>query len=560
MYLPDIKEGKKKPTAPIWLGVPGEVHFHSILELPKNYTPELPKKIDLKEDFAEYHAEYLVTNGALVTDRRLAFVTAEIPVSEYEKYAAFRKQVNDDRDLLISLSTPSNRKDNSSEEGANAVDNSMEEMRRAVWAVPASSDAVAAQYEKDARDAMLRNDFNAATESLRAAVNKDPKFARAWLWLGSMLASRFQQDAAVEAYQNAVSADPSRAISYKLLGFSLMSANKYEEAVSAWQSLIKIAPEDHDGEANLGNALKALKRYSEAASALEAAIKLMPDKVSLQLGLADAYLGAGDAEKARTAFQQAIKLDPSPVVLNDIAYELAEKNIDLNVAKTYSERAVSAEEEASGKLQISALKSSDLDQTQRLATFWDTLGWIYFRLNDLAGAEKYLTSAWQLSQSTIVGLHLGRVYERQGKKAAALNIYQLARSAVPFRITRPGSFTPRRDDSRLDANIKRLGGKQDSRFAGDLSQMRTYKLPKIISGTGSAEFLVLLGPGKKVESKFVSGDDALKSANKNISTVKFSFALPNDTARVAWSGLLGCYPHSGCAIVMMISNPSFQFR
>jgi hypothetical protein len=61
MYLPDIKEGKKKSTAPIWLGVPGEVHFHCTVELPKDYTPELPNKVDVKEEFAEYHAEYPVT-------------------------------------------------------------------------------------------------------------------------------------------------------------------------------------------------------------------------------------------------------------------------------------------------------------------------------------------------------------------------------------------------------------------------------------------------------------------------------------------------------------------
>src|SRR5947207_10233998 len=106
----------------------------------------------------------------------------------------------------------------------------MNEMRRIIWELRSSDDPVAAQYENDARDALTRNDIDSAIASLRSAVDKDPKFARGWLLLGSVLSARSQQDAAVEAYHNAVSADPSRAISYKLLGFGLMSLRKFEEA------------------------------------------------------------------------------------------------------------------------------------------------------------------------------------------------------------------------------------------------------------------------------------------------------------------------------------------
>ncbi len=44
----------------------GEVHFESRVELPKGYSPEIPGNLDLKEDFAEYHASYSVKDGTLI--------------------------------------------------------------------------------------------------------------------------------------------------------------------------------------------------------------------------------------------------------------------------------------------------------------------------------------------------------------------------------------------------------------------------------------------------------------------------------------------------------------
>jgi tetratricopeptide (TPR) repeat protein len=357
-------------------------------------------------------------------------------------------------------------------------------MGQSIWALPASEDSVAAQYESDARTSMMRNDIDSAIGSLRSAVNKDPKFARAWLLLGSMLGARLQSDESIESFHNAVSADPTRAISYKLLGFGLMSARQYENAVGTWQSLIKLAPNDEDAQANLGLAFLSLKRYGDAASALESAIKILPDKVTLHLSLASSYLNAGDTIKAHGAFERAIKLDSSPMVLNEVAYELAEKNFDLDSARDYSEKAVRTEEEAAGSTTLANIKGSDINHAQTLSAYWDTLGWVYFRLNDLPRAERYVKAAWRVSQSPVIGEHLGRIYEKQGKRLAAVHIYQLAHSAGPLRVAiRPVS--PISDTGNdVDNDLKRLGGKPDTgKTVTELSLMRTFRLPRIVKGS-----------------------------------------------------------------------------
>jgi tetratricopeptide (TPR) repeat protein len=392
----------------------------------------------------------------------------------------------------------------------------------------------------------MQNDPESGISALRSAVEKDPKFARAWLLLGSVLSAKREQDGATDAFRKAVSADPTQAVSYKFLGFALMAARKFEEANSVWQRLVLIAPHDTDAKANLGSSESALKHYSEAASAFQAAVELSPSKVSLRVMLGGAYLEAGSPDKAKAAFQEAIKLDPSSTVLNDIAYELAEKNLDLDIAKEYSERAVLQEEQSSVQLQVDGIKSADLERTVKLSMFWDTLGWIYFRMNDFEHAEKYLRTAWVISQSPTIGQHLGRVYEQRHQKQLAVHTYQLALSSAPTGV----------ESAEIRENLRRLGGTSDTyKGASELSEMRMVHLPRIAKGTAQGEFFIVVGPGLQTDAKFISGTESLKASGHTIAAAKFNVALPDDNpARLVFRAVVGCYPYSGCSAVMMTTS------
>src|SRR5438132_5111828 len=54
-----------------------------------------------------------------------------------------------------------------------------------------------------------------------------------------------------------------------------------------------------------------------------------------------------------------------------------------------------------------------MQHTHRLGMYWDTLGWIYFRMGTLDQVEKYLSAAWNLLQDPVIGDHLGQLYEKQ---------------------------------------------------------------------------------------------------------------------------------------------------
>jgi len=187
------------------------------------------------------------------------------------------------------------------------------------------------------------------------------------------------------------------------------------------------------------------------------------------------------------------------------------------------------------------IQKADLQLPLTIGAYWDTLGWIYFKMGDLARAESYLNSAWQLGQDGLVGDHLGQVYEKQQKLAAALHMYNLALEANPRLEETPSRIR----------NLAHVPLPKNQISAGEeLKLMRTIKLPAIIKEGATADFDVLLVAGGKIEgTNFVSGSELLRHAGQNLEKGLFEESFPpNSTARLPRRGLLSC-SDSGCSFV-----------
>jgi len=522
----------EKPDHPILLGAVGEIRLESKVELPKGYTAQLPKNVDLNESYAEYHASYTIKDGVLQTERRLLLKNCEVPLDKYEAYKSFAKAVSDDHEVYVGLLqthlTPAT-------------------YAQAIWALPYSENSEAALAYEKAREEYKKNDSEAEVESLRHAVELDPKFTRAWLWMAEILVYRREPQQAIEALHSAITNDPQQTLTYKGLGFTLMNMRKFEDAIAVWQQLVKIAPTDADGPEYLAAALLASKRYAEAAAATESAIKLAPDQSYLYDQLGSAYIQSGNDEKALAAYKKALEMDSRPVILNDIGYELADANKQLPMALEYAKKAVQREEEASAKIKLSDLKREDLGHTTSLAAFWDTLGWVYFRMGDYAHAEKYLYSAWCLTEGSTEGDHLGQVYEQEHRKQEAIRMYRLSLAAA-----RDGG-----DTSETRTRLEHLGGViKTGRFGEngteELNKLRTFHLERITSDAVSAEFFISFAQGGKVDDvKFISGSDKLKSADKSIRASDVKVPFPDDgPAHLVRRGVVGCYSITGCTLVL----------
>lgn len=529
--LPEIGEDDKTPPHSIWLGSPEEIHSTSEVELPKGYSAQLPKPVDLDLSFAEYHSSSSFKDGVLTTDRRIIFKRRELLVSDYDSYKKFSKRVTDDRDVYVSLYTGAKPPTKASS------------YQEDIWKLPYSTNHEAAGLYDEARNDFTRNDVAAEISSLRRAVELDPKFARAWLWLGEIYKYKQDFDSAVTSYRKGIEADPQQPVGYKVLGLAFSGKAQFDEALPVLRQLVQLAPEDAEAQSLLGSTLLKLKRNPEAVTALEAAAKLSPLEAGIQTALGGAYLSFGDDAKALTAYQAALAQDPSQPMYNDVAYAMATAGKLLPTALEYARKAVAEEEEASLKLKLSELTVDDLPHTVRLAAFWDTLGWVYFQQGNFAQAEKFLNASWMLSQHAEVADHLRRVYEKQHKTQAAARMQRFVVPAAPGSAAAAAKLNPQA--ASLNFNNP------------DLVNLRITKLDRFTKGTSSTEMFLLLAwdPAasefKVADWKAIPGSDKLHPSPQVMNSIHFKLSSPDSApAHVVRRGILGCYEYTGCSIVL----------
>jgi len=556
IILPAPGDEELLPLGPSWLGPLTDIQFSSRVELPGGYRPELPAAVHLKQDFAQFDATYEFKDGKLISVRHFKTLLREVPANEREEYMQFVKAVLDDYGAFIPLLSGSGSSvaagsKNTNLNAASALKN-----------LPDSPNEEATRLENEARDEMAKQNVQGAISSLYRAVSADPKFARAWVILGSLLLMQKQMDAGMDAFHKAMAADPAQPAVRKVLGIDLMANSQFEAAVPVWQDFVKAYPDDVDGPANLGACFLQLKRYSEAATAYETAVKISGDRANLQASLGSAYLLAGERDKAAAAFSKLADVDPGGNYFNDAAYQMANADLKLPLALDYAKKAVRAAEEESQKITLPDLKVEDLKKIQKVAAYWDTLGWVDERMSNLEEAEQYLQAAWKLTQDGVVAGHLCHLYKRTHKVELAIEMCRLAVHRIPM----SEGLALSQYKSEMDAaqeNLDHLtAGAAKSKSAADATDVtireRTFKLARFLPGTESAEFFLLLasdGKSKtfKVEDvKFIDGSDKMKLQGKQLKSIDFHVPAPSDVpTRFVWRGILGCYQYTGCSFVLL---------
>ena len=536
--LPTVNDEQLGGKTPLWLGSPGEWQQESRIELPKGYSPQLPPPLKLKEDYAEFESSSEMHEGVLVTKRHLVLKSREVSPAQLKGYKAFQKAISDDEFTYIPLTTPTDL----ASAAATPILRGADFLRKAFSELPNSTNADALQAESSGRESMRAGDLPSAIGEMKHAVDLDPKFTRAWIELGVIYVGTQQKTTSLEVFQKAVAADPKQVLPYKILAFAYADAKDRAQAIATWQKLQTLAPDDRDVAPNLGGLYMAEKRYKEAAALFEAFAKANPYNAYAQMNLGLALLRSDNSTQGLAALHKALEIDSGAEMLNNVAYEMAEAGTSLSEALGYSQRSIKQLEELSQKVDLDNVQKEDLQRPLSISAYWDTLGWIYFKMGDHPKAESYLDAAWQLRQDGLVGDHLGQVYEKEQKLTSALHIYSLALEANPRLEETPGRMR----------KLAHVPLPRTAMSAGEeLSRMRTVKLPKLVNGTASADFYVLIGPGAKVKgTSFIRGAESLRFAGDDLAKAPFKVPFPLDsTAYLLRKGILSCSSYTGCSFV-----------
>jgi tetratricopeptide (TPR) repeat protein len=163
-------------------------------------------------------------------------------------------------------------------------------------------------------------------------------------------------------------------LSYNNLGRVYLGQTRYEEAEKWFRKQVDVNPLDKYAHANLGLMFVEAQKYQQAIPELTQAASLTPNSPDPQVRLGEAYLNLGQDESAMAAFEKAVQISATPAVWNNIAYQLSKKQSHLDVARRYSESAVTSTEASLRNASLDQLSRRDLLSTSALARYWGYFG------------------------------------------------------------------------------------------------------------------------------------------------------------------------------------------
>jgi tetratricopeptide (TPR) repeat protein len=399
-----------------------------------------------------------------------------------------------------------------------------------------------------AQRAVSNKDYSTAAQVLESLLGQNPDYTNGWNYLGWIYNQLGYFDKAVPALQKAISANPFDGFAYNNLGLAFAGQKKYEEAIAQFQKQIEISPKDRFAYTNLGRAYLALHQPEKAVPTLETAVSIVPNDPTAHFNLGRASAESHDKDKALKSFQRSVEIEPVPQRWNAVAYQLALNEIGLEQGLAYINSAIGA---AAGRLrEVSAdsLSNDDLRNTNALASYWDTYGWIRFKQGNLPEAEKYVRCAWTVHNIGEDADHLAQIYEKQGRKDDATRLYALAlaSSSSPSAETR-GRLAPLLGgDTAVDSLVEKM--------RPQLTALRTVQLENPQDLDGIAEFWILFAPGKRVvAAKFINGDEAIRPLAKDLTSASFPEFFPEATEiRLVRRGRVSCVrkPVSLCNLLL----------
>ncbi len=161
---------------------------------------------------------------------------------------------------------------------------------------------------------LRQGDLNAAMAQCDAAIKAEPKFARAYLRKGTILAQQKRFREAVVEFERSLRIEPEMAMAHNNLGLAYQALGMLKEAREAFQKAIDLDTDDlavayaHN---NLGNLLRQQGDYEGAMKQYLLALRRKPDYAVAWANLGDMHAKKGNFAEAIQCYKKALELDPN---------------------------------------------------------------------------------------------------------------------------------------------------------------------------------------------------------------------------------------------------------
>ena len=519
--FPEVDEDATDPTV---LGGPTVYESKVRITLPAGVKITAPLPVSAKREFAEYIATAGVKDGVLTASRTLRILFFDLPTERAREAASFTRVLRADEQQAVLAQLTGDR---------DAID----------------KQASAEEIEAAANNAHNARKYKLAIALYQQLTEKDPKHPRAWNNLGLTYMAAGQYSKAEAAFKNAIEVNAYDEYAYNNLGNLYMTQERWDDAMAQFRKQIEANPLDKFAHLGLGQSLIRARRYAEAVPELEAATQITPDNAFALQVLGEAYLKTNQTDKAIEVWDRAAEKQPEPIIWNNIAYVLACEKQRLDRAQQYAESAVSSTSALLKNLSSEQAEWMGAAVSGQLATYWDTLGWVYFQQGNYDKAEKFLYAAWMNTQHGEVGDHLGQLYEKEGKRDKAISIYAdslAGHRAVPE--TRDHLKAMGKDAKAIDqlANDHKASLLAQRTIALNWpDQQGEAEVAFVLNGTGTTEMV-----------KFTSGHDVFAKHEAELKALKLPAALPDDTTpHFVRKGYINC-AKGKCSLLLAPADES----
>ncbi|MEM8487357.1 MAG: tetratricopeptide repeat protein [Bacteroidota bacterium] len=250
------------------------------------------------------------------------------------------------------------------------------------------------------------------TRLLEYAIAQDPSYTEALILFGTIMFEEHHFEEAGKLLYRAVQVNPKNpevwlqaAAAYLRINQSKQAADIADEALLLFPGQISLLRVAAYGYMDAYQNTRAINYFKEFLSLLEKDNAHQSERSELLSALGLLYARTKAYEASDNAYAAALELAPdNAIVLNNLAYSLAERELRLDEALKYAKRAV----------EIENLNPS----------FLDTLGWVYYKQGEYKQAEQWVSKAIDAgARGAATFEHMGDIQVKLGDRSAAVTLW-----------------------------------------------------------------------------------------------------------------------------------------